>query len=54
MDSSRKYSVQAFVRNVENYVPITFAQFTAGPPINLYNYAFGSPRTLGVNLSAKF
>jgi iron complex outermembrane receptor protein len=49
-----RYSVQGYVRNLENYVPVTFASFTGGPPINIFNFIFGAPRTYGVEARYHF
>jgi iron complex outermembrane receptor protein len=52
--AGKKFSLQAYVRNIENYVPIVFASFTGGPPINVYNYVFGQPRTFGVMATIRY
>ena len=49
-----KYSIQAFAHNLENYRPLIYTGFTAGPPVNLYNFAFGAPLTAGVQATARF
>ena len=49
-----KYSIQAFAHNLENYRPLIFSGFTAGPPVNLYNFGFGAPLTAGVQATARF
>lgn len=50
----RQYSLQLYVHNLENYMPYNFSSYTAGPPINLYNYAFGAPQTYGVQANIEF
>jgi iron complex outermembrane receptor protein len=49
-----KYSLQAFVHSLENYRPLVYSGFTAGPPVNLYNFGFGAPLTAGVQVTARF
>ncbi len=48
-----RYSVQGYVHNVENYVPLVYAAYTGGG-INIYNFIFGAPRTYGVQGTVKF
>jgi len=52
--ANRGLSVQAYVHNLENYIPLTYASFTGGSSVNLYNYAFGAPRTYGASATFKF
>jgi iron complex outermembrane receptor protein len=49
-----KYSIEAFAHNLENYRPLIFSGFTAGSPVNLYNFGFGAPLTAGVQATARF
>jgi iron complex outermembrane receptor protein len=52
--ASENLSLQAYVRNLEDKQPLTFANFT---PVNgsaIYNYVFGQPRTYGVQVTYKF
>jgi iron complex outermembrane receptor protein len=49
-----KYSIQGFAHNLENYRPLVYAGFTAGPPVNIYNFGFGAPLTFGVQATARF
>ncbi|WP_370307425.1 TonB-dependent receptor [Sphingobium abikonense] len=51
---SDKFGVQAFVRNLENVRPLTFAGYTAAGPDDVFNFQFGNPRTYGVRLSVDF
>jgi len=51
---TENYNVQLFVHNLEDYVPITYMSWTGGPPINIVNFAFGQPRTWGVQGNVKF
>ena len=50
---NKRYSVQGFVHNVENYVPLVYASYTGGG-INIYNFIFGAPRTYGAQATVKF
>lgn len=51
---NRKWSLQAFARNLENIRPITFSSFTAAGNDDLFNWQFGTPRTYGVRLAVDF
>ncbi len=51
---SRQFSVRAFVRNLENTRPITYAGFTAAGNDRIYNWQFAAPRTYGVQLGFDF
>jgi iron complex outermembrane receptor protein len=51
---SRKWSLQAFARSLENARPIAFASFTVAGNDDLINYQFGAPRTYGVRLAFDF
>ncbi|MBC2668837.1 TonB-dependent receptor [Novosphingobium piscinae] len=52
---SKKFSIQAFVKNLENIRPLTYGSFiSAGPVDDVFNWQFGTPRTYGVRLSADF
>ncbi|WP_300117373.1 TonB-dependent receptor [Sphingobium sp.] len=51
---SDKFGVQAFVRNLENNRPLTYAGYTAAGPDDIFNFQFGTPRTYGVRLSVDF
>lgn len=52
---SRKFSIQAYVKNLENNRPLTYGGFTsAGPVDDVFNWQFGTPRTFGVRLTADF
>ncbi|MFT4053607.1 MAG: TonB-dependent receptor [Novosphingobium sp.] len=48
-----RYSIQAYVRNLEDERPLTYASFTGGG-INIYNFIFGAPRTYGVQGTFRF
>ncbi|MFN4096225.1 MAG: TonB-dependent receptor [Sphingomonas sp.] len=49
-----KFGVQAFVRNLEDNQPLTYAGFTAAGNDDIYVWQFGTPRTYGVRLSLDF
>ena len=51
---SRQFSLRAFVRNLENTRPITYAGFTAAGNDRIYNWQFAAPRTYGVQLGFDF
>lgn len=48
-----RFSVQAYVRNLENTRLLNYAAFNGGG-INIYNFIFGSPRTYGAQATVKF
>lgn len=48
-----RYTIQAYVRNIENERPVNYASFT-GNDVNVYNFIFGAPRTYGVQGTVKF
>lgn len=54
MPLSEQWSVQAFIRNLEDEKPLTFAGFVAAGPDDVYNYGFGTPRTYGVRVAVDF
>lgn len=50
-----RYSVQAYVRNLEDERPLNFSSFVGGgPTTNVYNFIYGAPRTYGVQGTFKF
>jgi iron complex outermembrane recepter protein len=52
---NEKFSVQAFVKNLENNRPLTYGSFvSAGPTDDVFNWQFGTPRTYGVRVSVDF
>ena len=52
---SKRLSVQAYVRNLENYRSLAFAGNTVVPgQANIYNWQFSAPRTYGVKLGFEF
>ncbi|HET9629831.1 MAG TPA: TonB-dependent receptor, partial [Novosphingobium sp.] len=52
---NKRFGVQAFVRNLEDYRSAVFAQNIVVPgQANIYNWQFAPPRTYGVRLSVDF
>lgn len=49
-----KFTVQAFVRNIENTRPLTGAGFVAARPDDIYNWQFGTSRVYGVRVGVDF
>jgi iron complex outermembrane receptor protein len=49
-----KFGVQAYVRNLENIRPLTYAGYTAAGPDDIFNFQFNAPRTYGVRVSFDF
>lgn len=49
------WSVMAYVRNIEDERPVSYATFiSAGPNNDDFNWLFGAPRTYGVRLAYNF
>ena len=46
-----KYSVTAFIRNIENKTVLNFAQYLTQGPSNVYMFGWAPPRTYGVRIS---
>lgn len=51
---SEKFSVGAFVRNIENTRPLTYGSYVSAGPDDIFNWQFGAPRTYGVRVSVDF
>jgi iron complex outermembrane recepter protein len=51
---SEQFSVQAFVRNLENARPLTYGSFVSAGPDDIYNWQFGTPRIYGIRLEVDF
>jgi len=49
-----KYSVQAFVKNLGNKRPLTYGSFVSAGPDDIFNWAFGAPRTYGLRVNVDF
>ncbi|MEG3176718.1 TonB-dependent receptor [Sphingomonas sp. RB3P16] len=52
--ANKAFGIQAFARNLENVRPLTYANYTAAGPDDVFNFQFGTPRTYGVRLSVDF
>ena len=48
------YTVQAYVRNLEDKQPLVFANFNAAAGSLIYNSIYGAPRTFGVQGTYRF
>ena len=51
---NKKFSIMAFVRNLENIRPLTYGSFVSAGPDDIFNWQFGTPRTYGVRASVNF
>lgn len=51
---SEAFSIQGFVKNIENVRPLTYGSFVSAGPDDIYNWSFGAPRTYGVRVTADF
>jgi iron complex outermembrane receptor protein len=49
-----RFGIQAFVRNIEDERPLTYAGFTSAGPDDIYNFQFGQPRIYGLRMSVDF
>ncbi|MBY0392139.1 MAG: TonB-dependent receptor, partial [Novosphingobium sp.] len=52
--ANKRYSLIAFVKNVENTRPLTYGSFVSAGPDDVFNWQFGTPRTYGIRLGVKF
>jgi iron complex outermembrane receptor protein len=52
--ASRNFSIQAFVRNLEDEQPLAFGNLTAAGADDIFTWQFGAPRTYGVRLGFDF
>jgi iron complex outermembrane recepter protein len=50
----KKFSIMAFVRNLENTRALTYGSFTSAGPDDIFNWQFGTPRTYGVRVGFNF
>ena len=46
-----KWKISAYVNNIEDERVTTFAGFTGGTNVSIYNWAFGAPRIYGLQVS---
>jgi iron complex outermembrane recepter protein len=51
---NKRFSIQGFVRNLENKRPLTYGSFVSAGPDDNFNWQFGSPRTYGVRVGVDF
>ena len=51
---NKRFSIQGFVKNLENIRPLTYGGFISAGRDDVFNWSFGAPRTYGVRLSADF
>jgi iron complex outermembrane recepter protein len=51
---SKRFSVQAFVKNLENTRALTYGSFTSAGPDDIFNWQFGTPRTYGIRVGIDF
>ncbi|MEZ0244911.1 MAG: TonB-dependent receptor [Sphingomonas sp.] len=51
---SEVFSIQVFVRNIEDIRPLTYGSFVSAGPDDIYNWQFGTPRTYGVRVAVDF
>ncbi len=51
---SEMWSIQGFVRNLEDAQPLAYASFVSAGPDDNFNLTFGAPRTYGVRVGVEF
>ena len=51
---NKMFSVQAFVRNIENTRAVVYGGYIAAGPDDILNWGYGAPRTYGVRVSVDF
>ena len=51
---NKKFTVQAFIRNLENTRPLAYSGFAAAGSGRIFNWQFGAPRTYGERVSVDF
>ena len=54
MTDDQMLSIQAFVRNLEDKRPIVYSTYIAAGNDDIYNWAFGQPRTYGARVAIKY
>ena len=52
--SNEAFSIQAFVRNIEDEQPLAYANFVSAGPDDNFDFQFGAPRTYGVRIGVDF
>ncbi len=50
----KKFTISAFVKNIEGTRPLTYGSFVSAGPDDIFNWQFGTPRTYGVRLAVDF
>ena len=51
---NERFTVVAFVRNLENTRALTYGSFTSAGPDDVFNWQFGTPRTYGIRVGVDF
>jgi iron complex outermembrane receptor protein len=51
---SKNFSIQAFVKNLEDTRPLTYGSFVSAGPDDIFNWQFGAPRTYGIRVGVDF
>ncbi|MET0179862.1 MAG: TonB-dependent receptor [Novosphingobium sp.] len=51
---NERFTVVAFVRNLENTRQLTYGSFVSAGPDDIYNWQFGAPRTYGLRVAVDF
>ncbi|WP_219893011.1 TonB-dependent receptor [Aquisediminimonas profunda] len=51
---NKQFSVQAFVRNLENHRALVYGGYVAAGPDDILNWGYGSPRTYGIRVGIDF
>ncbi len=52
--ADKRFSVQAFAKNLENERPLTYGSFVSAGSDDVFNWQFGTPRTYGMRVSVDF
>jgi iron complex outermembrane receptor protein len=50
----KKFTISAFVKNIEGTRPLTYGSFVSAGPDDIFNWQFGTPRTYGLRLAVDF
>ena len=51
---NKRFSIQAFVHNLENTRALVYGGYVAAGPDDILNWGYGSPRTYGVGVGVDF
>ncbi|WP_310535103.1 TonB-dependent receptor [Novosphingobium sp.] len=49
-----RFSVTAYVKNIEDTRPLTYGSFVSAGPDDIFNWQFGTPRTYGIRVGVDF